>query len=670
MMDKLDLFHDTRDFKYRNPFGAVASGNCVSLCLLAVESYEFKGALDVTVHFEAETSSGNLFFDVPMKKESVLKNGRLENWFRAAVECFDSPGVYFYYFVITQRASLQFDARVQQVFYGNNRSASGGLGSLYEGDPVPFQITVYEKGLSVPRDFYSSVVYQIFPDRFYRSGLVNLSVCGRVNGEIRIYQDWYEPPYYEKDCQGNIITWDFYGGDLYGITEKLDYIISTGADKIYLNPIFEAASNHRYDTADYLKVDPILGGEEALDALLEACRSRKIGVILDGVFSHTGCDSRYFDRYGNYGGSGAYGNPDSPYRSWYRFKGGDDEEYECWWNCKALPNVNEMEPSYLNFIVYGEGSVLKKWLDKGVCGFRLDVADELPDAFISAVRKKLKEYKKPERMLIGEVWEDASNKVSYSVRRQYFTGEELHGVTNYLFRDYLIRYLTGKITAQELWARLLSIQENYPAHNYYCLWNMTGSHDVKRLFSILKEHCRGEESFALQLHMAYAAVLFSYPGIPVVYYGDEICMEGDTDPDNRRTYPWNRIGHPEVLELFRMLGLQRRRQPVLQTGMLRVITPVNEDGSIQEDIFAFERHCHNGQDAFGEPLIPDWEQGESDCIVCAVNRSRSQKEVMLSGFIPGFMYVSYKYGTLYRVDAEGFLHVPVGDILLLKRCRG
>lgn len=485
-MRSFDLFHDTRSEKYRTPFGAVPGGSSVTLSLQAVERYAFTGELTASIHFEADTSCGKLVFDVPMTKQSQLYEGHIENFFTASIDCFDAPGIYFYYFTVHRRSSLNFDADTETLYYGSNAGGTGGLGEVFYEEPAGFQITVYEKGLSVPEWLMDAVFYQIFPDRFASSGRIDPSNCGRVNGPIRQYENWDAVPYYEKDRNGDILVWDFMGGDLYGVADKLDYISGLGANAIYLNPIFEAASNHRYDTANYRNVDPILGGDAAFDTLSDAAKQKNLKIVLDGVFSHTGCDSIYFDRYGNYGGEGAYGNPDSPYRSWYRFQGHSDEEYECWWGCKALPNVNELDPGYLSYIAEGEDSVLKHWLRKGVAGFRLDVADELPDQFIHEIRCCTeKESDGEPRVLIGEVWEDASNKISYGVRRQYFTAAELHSVTNYVFRDRLTDFLTGAISSQTLWASLLSLYENYPRHNFYAVLNMTGSHDVERLFTIL-----------------------------------------------------------------------------------------------------------------------------------------------------------------------------------------
>lgn len=667
MIDGIEFFHDTRDIQHREPFGAIEAGSSVKLKLLALAGYEFPGELSASVHFTAETTFGFLSFDVPMKKEELIVKGHVENHFAADVNCFDSPGVYFYYFVITLRESDQFDAPVKQLFYGNNSMSQGGLGKIYHENPNSFQITAFEKNLSVPDDFFSSVIYQIFPDRFYRSGKVDIENCGRVNGDVKVYDDWNDLPVYIKEPNGDIRTWDFFGGDLYGVEEKLDYIKELGVDKVYLNPIFEAASNHRYDTANYLNVDPILGGNEAFDSLNNKCKENNIGLILDGVFSHTGEDSIYFDKFNHYGHTGAYCNPDSRYRSWYRFRSNDDD-YECWWNCKALPNVNETDPSYMEYIVTGADSVINHWLGKGVYGFRLDVADELPDQFIAALRTQLENYPAPGRILLGEVWEDASNKISYGVRRQYFTRKELHSVTDYVFRDGMLDFLTDKISSRELWGKLISLRENYPIHNFYAVVNMTGTHDVARLFTILKDYSNGDEKQALKLHLDFAAVLFTFTGIPMVYYGDEVCMEGSTDPDNRRTYPWNNVKHPEMLENFKILGQLRKKQPVLQKGVLRIITPIEKDGNMEKNVFAFERHFSNGIDAFGNYTDLSQDNDLSDSIVCVINRSKEPEEVRLSGFIPGFMYASINSEDVYTVDKEGYINISAEGAVILKRC--
>ena len=664
-MQSFDLFHDTRNETYRSPFGAIPTGGSVVLSLRAAEQYEFNGTLSASIHFEADTACGKLIFDVPMKKQSLLCEGHIDSVFSASVDCFDVPGVYFYYFTVCRRSALQFDAGAEILYYGNNSGKKGGLGEVSYEEPAGFQITVYEKDLTVPDWLTDAIFYQIFPDRFASSGRVNPADCGRVNGPVRTYESWDAIPYYEKDRNGDILVWDFMGGDLYGIADKLDYISGLGANAVYLNPIFEAASNHRYDTANYKKVDPVLGGDGAFDELAAAAKEKEIRLVLDGVFSHTGCDSIYFDRYGHYGGKGAYGNPDSPYRSWYRFKGHCDDEYECWWGCKALPNVNEMNPGYLSYIVEGEDSVLDHWLQKGVSGFRLDVADELPDEFIQALRRRSDgQPDGAERVLIGEVWEDASNKISYGVRRRYFTDAELHSVTNYVFRDRLTEFLTGKISSSALWSSLLSLYENYPRHNFYAALNMTGSHDVKRLFSVLLEASGADREKAWQLHLAYAAVLFTFPGVPMVYYGDETCLEGGTDPDNRRPFPWGREDSA-MISAFTALARLRKEQPVLRRGFFRVATPFSDDGNLVDSVFSFERHFANGRDAFDRP-IP--EHLGTDSVVCVISRSPAVlTEISLSGFLPGFQYASAADGTEYTVDGNGCLHLQVRDVVILKR---
>lgn len=206
---------------------------------------------------------------------------------------------------------------------------------------------------------------------------------------------------------------DFFGGNFQGITEKLPHIASLGATVLYLNPISKAFSSHRYDTGDYKTPDPMLGTEEDFATLCQEARKLGIHVILDGVFSHTGSNSLYFDRYRAFGGHGAYADPQSPYRSWYQFYHYPDS-YHCWWNFDTLPCVNKMDPTYLDYVIDGPDSVVAHWLRLGADGFRLDVVDELPDAFVLRLKRRIREIK-PDALLIGEVWEDASNKIAYDL---------------------------------------------------------------------------------------------------------------------------------------------------------------------------------------------------------------------------------------------------------------
>ena len=305
------------------------------------------------------------------------------------------------------------------------------------GEIQSWQLTVYEK-TATPLWFGGGVVYQIFPDRFCRLSLPDPT--GLV-GNRWVHENWNDQPVWAPDPDGEVRNRDFFGGSLNGITAKLDDLAALGVTVLYLNPIFESASNHRYNTADYLHIDPMLGTEEDFRRLCREAKERGIRVILDGVFNHTGSQSRYFNADGFYPGAGAAQSTDSPYFNWFSFHPWPTD-YDAWWGIMTLPAVQENEPDYRDFIIRGQDSVVRHWLRAGASGWRLDVADELPDDFIAEIRTAMEETA-PDSFLLGEVWEDATTKVAYSQRRRYLLGHELHGVMNYPFRTALIAYLRG-----------------------------------------------------------------------------------------------------------------------------------------------------------------------------------------------------------------------------------
>ena len=328
---------------------------------------------------------------------------------------------------------------------------------------------------------------------------------------------------------------------------------------IYLNPIFEARSNHRYDTADYLKIDPLLGTQADFGDLCSAARSRGIRIILDGVFNHTGADSRYFNKYNRYAEVGAWqeanGAGISPYSSWYSFTRSDGQvSYDAWWGFAELPGVNEQDLNYRDFIT-GPDGVVRHWLRLGASGWRLDVSDELPDFFLRAIRRAVKE-EKDDAAVIGEVWEDASNKISYGHYRDFLLGQTHDTVMNYPFQRALIGWLSGHFSAMWLHHQLETLREHYPKPAFYAAYNLISSHDIERALTTLagdpdpgsrEEQARlhlSKEQRTLGEKLMRLAVLFQmvYPGCPVIYYGDEIGMEGYRDPFNRRTFPLGPAG--------------------------------------------------------------------------------------------------------------------------------
>jgi len=546
--------HDSQDINFRDPFGAVCSGTSV---VLRLYGSGIESVLLEVIYFDGKRAS----IPMDLREEADMQV------FETTLHIDDGyTGLINYYFVVYRDG--------QAMYYGNSEDCLGGEGRLYPNEPPFYQITVY-KDFKVPEWYREGIVYQIFVDRF-----LNGSEDGRVLGPKKdsfIYATWEDDPMYIRDSNGEIIRWEFFGGNLEGVIKKLDYLKSLGVTAIYLNPVFEASSNHKYDTADYKKIDPMFGDEEVFKKLCHEAYKRDIRIILDGVFSHTGADSVYFNKFGHYDSIGAYQSKESPYFEWYRFVN-YPEEYESWWGIKNLPNVNEMDPSYIDFIISGEDSVIKKWMQAGAWGWRLDVADELPDEFIELIKKKAKEIKK-DSILIGEVWEDASNKVSYSKKRRYLFGNELDSVTNYPFREAVISFLRGGIDSSGFARRMMSLYENYPLQAFYSNLNLLGSHDTERILTVFED--MGDKA-SRYLKLA-VAVQMTFPGVPVIYYGDEAGLKGGRDPDNRRTYPWGREDQC-IQEFYRELTSLRSRNDVFKKGGFRFY-PSHEDAICYERFY-------------------------------------------------------------------------------------
>ena len=425
----------------------------------------------------------------------------------------------------------------------------------------PFLLTVYDKAYSTPDWFKGGVMYQIFPDRFYKNGTM-------PDIKRRVARQWGEDPYYLPNCQGKVLNNDFFGGNLKGIEEKLPYLRDLGVTVIYLNPIFEAASNHRYDTSDYMRIDPILGTDDDLQSLIQHAENHDIRIILDGVFNHTGDDSVYFNKYGHYDSVGAFQSKKSPYYSWYLFQE-YPHKYESWWGIDILPEINEYSESYQEFIL-GKNGVLTHWLSYGIGGYRLDVADELPDFFLKKLRKTVKNYDQ-NAIIIGEVWEDASNKIAYSKRREYLQGFELDSVMNYPLKDAIIQYIqTGDAMILSRCIRVLI--DHYPKQTLDCLMNLLGTHDTYRILTVLggiscncKQEMSQKSAFLSEQErknaiekLKMAAILqYTMPGVPCIYYGDENGMEGHSDPFCRRCFDWTNL-QEDLISFYASLGKIRK----------------------------------------------------------------------------------------------------------------
>lgn len=493
--------------------------------------------------------------------------------------------------------SADYNARYSDVHYYYFSYTTGGIrhyikktnsheSCLDNGDL--FQLTVYSKDYETPDFLKGGVMYQIFPDRFCKSGKMHLDIpYGRI-----IREDWGGTPFYKPDENGHVWNNDYFGGDFAGIQSKLPYLSELGVTCIYLNPIFESHENHRYNTADYMKADPLLGTNDEFHELCNEAEKYNISVILDGVFSHTGADSLYFNKFNRYNVTGAYNSPESIYYDWYSFFNYPDG-YEAWWGIDTLPNVCENNEKYTDFIC-GDDGVLNYWISKGAAGFRLDVADELPDRFLDNLRKSVKKCGS-EKIIIGEVWEDASNKEAYGEKRRYLLGEQLDSVMNYPFREAIINYVKEG-DFRNFVNTIMTIIENYPKPTVDILMNFVSTHDIERAINRLGgENCNDKSKDWMAEHYlsdaeyrkgknllkTAMALQFFLPGVPSIYYGDEAGLQGYKDPFNRRCYPWGNEDN-ELIEYTKKLSEIRKALPVMKNGNFEFI-------SYNENVIGFLR---------------------------------------------------------------------------------
>jgi cyclomaltodextrinase / maltogenic alpha-amylase / neopullulanase len=545
----LEPFDASKSY-HKSIIGTTAAGETLRLRVLLPRNF---GVTHVGLILKQDGSDDEY---MPFSWEST---DNVNEWWYTDIR-FDTPGVYFYCFEY-------------ETGWGKTPIKRVGLsqhGSI-DGDGCWEQF-VYSRDMQTPDNFSGGVFYQIFPDRFCYSGKKKENVpTDRV-----IRSDWGDTPEWKPDSKGIIRNNDFFCGDFKGITEKIGYLKELGVTCIYLNPICESHSNHRYDTADYMKPDPLLGTDDDFKSLCDTAHQNGIKVLIDGVYSHTGADSVYFNKYGRYGDGGAYNDENSEYRTWYHF-GKDRDDYKGWWNFDTLPEVNELNVDYLNFIT-GENGVIDKWMKLGADGIRLDVADELPDEFIEQLRIAVKRHGS-DKMLLGEVWEDASNKISGGGRRRYFCGSELDSVMNYPFKDAITDFMLTS-DAELFMDRIYSVVLDYPPKIMNLCMNFLGTHDTQRILTLLSGYdcenmTRQKQSdllytpemlgHAKKLYKAAVCILYTLPGIPCIYYGDEAGLLGGRDPFNRGCFPWGGEDH-DLQSFHRMLGAFRKNESVLKDG--------------------------------------------------------------------------------------------------------
>lgn len=523
----MNIYYHPLDKKCKDKTGAIPAGTTLTLNVYAKES-------------ESERKSISCFIDINRDGKEAKRLEMISTDFGWTIAfSFTEPGLYFYRFWIDGR------------FFGKGKLRYGEF-----CENSAYQLTVFNKNYVTPDWFKGGIMYQIFPDRFAKEGEYPIEP-----GKI-LRSDWGATPEFRPNEQGKVLNNDFFGGNIRGIISKLDYLKSLSVTVVYLNPIFKAASNHRYDTGNYKEIDSLLGTEEDFSALITESKKRGMHVVLDGVFNHTGDDSLYFNRYGHYDSVGGYQSKESPYYDWYIFFDYPNG-YESWWGITTLPDVNEHSESYRHFLFADDG-VIRHWIKMGISGYRLDVADELPDFFLKELRTAVK-TENPDAVIIGEVWEDASNKIAYGVRREYFQGAELDSVMNYPLKEAIIGYvLSGKSTV--LLETVNMLIDNYPQQTLHCLMNILSTHDTCRILTVLggknvysKEemsvtYLSDEERTKAVKRLKMAAVLqYTLPGVPCLYYGDENGMEGYIDPFCRRCFDWEHL-NKDLISFYQKLG--------------------------------------------------------------------------------------------------------------------
>lgn len=603
---------NSRKIECKSPYGAVKCGEKLSLHF-PIASWVSVDKMYVFIRL------GDVSTPVEMRFE------KSENGFSVytADYVFDAAGIYYYRFEMRNRDGVWY--------YGR-----GENGESVCGENLPeWQLTVYKSSYKTPDFAKGNIIYHIFVDRFNRADGV------KTKRKYRLHESFSESPEVVS-ADGKYYADDFFGGNFNGIREKLDYLEELGVGIIYLSPIFKAYSNHRYDTGDYLKVDELLGTEDDFKRLLDAAHEKGMKIILDGVFNHSGADSLYFNKFGTYDSLGAYQSKSSPYYDWYYFKKFPDE-YACWWGCDNVPDLNKSNKDY-RALVFGKNGVVEKWQKLGADGWRLDVVDELPIDFVNLLIKKIKSVNK-DALVIGEVWEDASTKVSYGELRPYLLGDQLDGTMNYPFMNAIIAYIRDgdekffKDTVQ-------SILENYPKETVYCLMNSLGTHDTVRIINALsdvrahgwsKTHKLGYklpdseyEKAKKKLYLA-SVLQFTLPGIPSIFYGDEAGLQGFDDPINRRPYPWG-SEDKEILAHYKKLGRIRRENRAVFSG-------------------GFNMRDENG-------LVAYERTSGDDEILIAVNAGADDKTLFINK-----EYISHYNNKEYKDVVD----VPGGSFVILKK---
>lgn len=656
--------HNSLDSRYRSISGAVEVSTPLKLAIDIWDDVPKRVMLRVWTDEKHEEL-------IPMRKTAATDKvntdlvGELNGGVRYSTTLtFTKPHIMWYSFQITSSAGDVWR-------YGAALENKVGVGAFAYGEPPSYQVTIYKKERSVDPTWYTQgIAYQIFPDRFARDEawqerVEHALALPRQGCKRRCVEDWNMYPYYQRDSSGAIQCWDFYGGSLKGIIQKLDYLKNLGITIIYLNPIVEAASNHRYDTADYFHVDPALGTDADFDELARVAASKGISIMLDGVFNHVGADSHYFNAYGNYAELPAQ-NPRARTHDWFTFnpKGG----YDCWWGIPDLPAIKDGCKEFRELIC-GRDGVIRSWLRRGARGWRLDVVDELSDDFVKDI-KRAALAEKPDAVVIGEVWEDASHKRAYGRLREYFQGQELDATMNYPLRDALISFIVRHTSADAFASSIESLQANYPKDAFYSEFNMMSTHDRARILTMLgeapdKSVLSEGDQYWFRLNPGYrrlavtrlwlaTIIQMCLPGVPCVYYGDEAGVEGYADPFCRSTFPWDAIDK-NCQSIYRNAIQLRKTLPVLIHGDLHV-------RSFGYDVFGMWRR----------------DKKTSVCVLVNTHTNMDQTvDISVDNFVPLAQHVGKDFRNIRLIDLiegneyqahDGVLTIQVPHLTAIVLC--
>lgn len=518
------------------------------------------GAVTYTVKAAHSNPCDNVYLMLTDDADKSVKQIRMPlvsrdaefNIFRVTIN-YERAGLYWYHFKMTKSEYTWYLCKTPSF----NAEARGDMGSAYA------QI-VTEKPIRENKQFTSGIIYHIFVDRFYKSG----DVAAKRGMKLR--RDWggsitkNTPNLATDPLEYEIINRECFGGNLLGIVDKLSYIKGLGASAILLSPVFESNSYHKYDTADLENVDSMFGGDAALKTLVAEAKRQGIGIILDGVFNHCGSDSIYFNRLGNFNSVGAYQSRKSKYFDWFTFEKFPDA-YSSWWGFDTLPQFNESNPALQKFIA-GPGGVIEKYMKTGILGFRADVADELSDVYLDKICARIRAVRR-DAVIMGEVWEDAATKIAYGKRRHYFAGGQLGSVMNYPLKNAIIDFVT-KGDSEGLASVFYMLRDHYPREVAYGLMNFLGTHDTKRILTVLREKDSDAKNAFNMLKIA-SAILYCSPGVPAVFYGDEAGAFGGEAPFCRVCYPWGKEDKA-TLAWYRKLG-ELRASSVLVDGDCNIL---------------------------------------------------------------------------------------------------